>query len=150
MRLRLEYRLADEDRQYPLLYIYEVIDKDEIGLRFACDYYVKDGAVYEAVHRGVEPGRAIVYVRRADDEQASVYPMPVRRSDRTIVVEFREYRESSTLYPLIETFEFGDDDDCLLYLQSDSLYVNGRHWRKTSTEIDEDRGAYVIYAEPQA
>ncbi len=45
---RLEYRLYTEGGEtFPVLYYYEQIGRDEAALRFACDYFVKSGRVYE-------------------------------------------------------------------------------------------------------
>ena len=66
---RLEYRLLDPERNYPVLYYYNGMDKEEITLRFACDYFVKDQHVYEKMSCALENGTYVIYVRRAEDEQ---------------------------------------------------------------------------------
>ncbi|TLS49441.1 hypothetical protein FE782_25335 [Paenibacillus antri] len=147
MAARLEYRLADAAGGHPLLYVYNRIDKDEISLRFACDYFVKDGVVYEKLSAALQRGLYVVYVRSATEENAAV-------PDATgaialgggIRVEFREYAEEAETYPLLHTFRYADDDDALLLLQSDAVDWNGFSWNRSSTEVDEDRGVYVYYA----
>lgn len=130
-----------------MLYVYNRIDKDEISLRFACDYFVKDGVVYEKLSAAQQRGLYVVYVRSATEENAAV-------PDATgaialgggIRVEFREYAEEAETYPLLHTFRYADDDDALLLLQSDAIDWNGIPWNRSSTEVDEDRGVYVYYA----
>ncbi|MFC4769249.1 hypothetical protein [Effusibacillus consociatus] len=147
---RLEYRLLDEARGFPVLYYYDMIDKDEISLRFACDYFVKDKIVFEKASCAIELPNYVIYVRPDEDEQ--VVDPGVLSAPRWggIRMEVREFREGTSFYPVIHTYEFRDDDDALLHLQSDFLYLYGKEWLKTSTEVDEDRKVYVIYAKPTA
>lgn len=147
---RLEYRLLDDSRGYPVLYAYDMIDKDEISLRFTCDYFVKDRLVYEKMSCALELPTYVIYVKHATDEH--VVDSRVLSAPRWggIRIEVREYRNNSDHYPLVHTFDFPDDDDALLHLQSDFLYLYGREWQKTSTEVDEDRKVYVFYAQPSS
>jgi hypothetical protein len=144
---RLEYRLYDADAGHPLLYVYNHIDKDEISMRFACDYYVKDGTVYEKLSCSLERGQFVVYVRTALEENAAVPGNAEALAlGGGIRVELREYREDTDHYPVHHTFCYPDDDDALLLLQAGGIERNGTMWLKSSTEVDEDRGVYVYYA----
>lgn len=144
---RLEYRLADAASEYPLMYAYHRIDKDEVSMRFACDYFVKDGAVYEKVSCSLERGLYVVYVRPATEENAAVPGAAEATAlGGGIRVELREFLEDAETYPLLHTFRYADDDDALLLLQADRLDWNGGGWTRSSTEVDEDRGVYVYYA----
>lgn len=145
---RLEYRLFDEQRGFPLLVEYNFIDKDEVSLRFACDYFVKDGVVYEKTSCAIEPRTYVIYVTVAEGEQASANRTDMPDLRGGIRIELREYSESASYYPVVHLFRFQDDDDALLYLQSDYLEWNGVEWAKTSAEVDEDRKVYVYYAKP--
>jgi hypothetical protein len=145
---RLEYRLFDEQRGFPLLYYYDFIDKDEVSLRFACDYFVKDRVVYEKTSCAIEPRTYVIYVKVAEDEQAATVGTGLSGFRGGIRIELREYREGTSDYPVVHVFQFQDDDDALLHLQSDYLTWNGIEWEKTSAEVDEDRKVYVYYAEP--
>jgi hypothetical protein len=146
--VRLEYRLLDEANGYPVLFYYDRIGKDEVSLRFACDYLVKGHVVYEKTSCAVEPGCYVIYVKRSTEEQAVDYEKTEAARWGSIQIELREYRDGVSVYPLVHTYYFKDDDDALLHLQSDYLYVDGREWEKTSTEVDEDRRVYVFYALP--
>jgi len=145
---RMEYRLLDEARGYPVLFYYDNVNKDEVSLRFACDYLVKGHVVYEKTSCAIENGTYVIYVKRSTEEQAVDYAEAVSARWGSIQIEMREYQENARVYPLVHTFYFKDDDDALLHLQSDYLYVNGREWEKTSAEVDEDRQVYVYYAKP--
>lgn len=145
---RLEYRLNDESQTYPVLYYYDFIDKDEVSLRFACDYWIKNKRVYERTGNQVNGSKYIIFVREAVEEHV----LEQEQDDRYwggICVELREFREGTDRYPVVHRFVLHDDDDALLLLQSDSLTLQGKVWARTSTEIDEDRKVYVYYAVPE-
>ncbi|ERI08821.1 hypothetical protein [Aneurinibacillus aneurinilyticus] len=150
MTTRLEYRRLDERNGFPVLYYYDFIDKDEIALRFACDYFVKDGLVYEKTSCAIEISCYVIYVQVAEDEKALKSAEPVARQKPGIMMEVREFKEGTAHYPVVCTYTFQDDADAILHLQSQFLYLYGREWERTSTEIDEDRGVYVYYAQPTA
>lgn len=145
---RLEYRWLDEKNGYPVLFYYDHIDKDEVSLRFACDYLVKGHVVYEKTSCAVEPGCYVIYVKRSTDETAVDYAHTASTRWGSIQLELREYKEGTMNYPLVHTYYFKDDDEALLHLQSDYLVLDGREWEKTSAEVDEDRRVYVYYARP--
>ncbi|CAG7603651.1 hypothetical protein PAESOLCIP111_00618 [Paenibacillus solanacearum] len=146
---RLEYRLYSEQGDtFPLLYYYERVGRDETALRFACDYFVKDGTVYEKTSAAVESSCYVVYVKEAEDERTMPWGKPLAAGRRGVVMELREYAEGTADYPLIHTFSFADTLEAMLHLQANYLYVNDREWYRTSTEIDEDRETYVYYAVP--
>lgn len=147
---RLEYRLLDEGSGFPVLYQYDRIDKDEISLRFACDYLVKGHVVYEKTSCAVEPDCCVIYVKRSTEEQAVDYSEKPRVRWEHVQIELREFREGTLVYPHVHTYAFKDDDDALLMLQSDYVYWDGREWEKTSAEVDEDRHVYIYYAKPTA
>lgn len=143
---RLEYRLLDETRGFPLLYYYDFIDKDEVALRFACDYLVKEGVVYEKTSCAIEPRTYVIYVRTAEDEQAFAGGTELPGYRGGIRIELREYKPATAHYPIVHEFRFDEDDDALLLLQSDYVEWDGAEWEKTSAEVDEDRKVYVYYA----
>ena len=43
---RFEYRLSNAAEDYPVLYFYEAMDEVEAAMRFACDYFVKEGKTW--------------------------------------------------------------------------------------------------------
>lgn len=145
---RLEYRQFTAGNDYPLLYYYEQIDDGEIAARLACDYYVKDRLVYEKTSCAIEPTGYVIYVQH--DNEAAVFDQG--NSDYSalpgIRMELRQYQEMTDFYPVIHVFEFVSNLEAALTLQCDYLWWLGKEWRKTSTEIDEDRKVYIYYAQP--
>ncbi len=147
MMTRLEYRLyAEGSETFPLLYYYDRIGRDEIALRFACDYFIKDGKVYEKTSCAVEPACYVVYVQEALDERTMLWSKP--EVPRGVRMELREYREWTADYRLVHTYTFPDTLEAMLNLQANYLYAEGREWQRTAAEIDEDRETYVYYAVP--
>lgn len=146
---KLEYILDNGD-DFPVLYRYDNIDKDEISLRYDCDYFIKDGVVYEKTDTEEYHGTYMIYVIVAEDEEASTFgSLPALSLFKTgFNMEVRQYIEDVKDYPLITKLNIHDDDDLTLKLKSNYIQVNGRKWKKTSTEIDEDRKVFVYYAIP--
>lgn len=146
---RLEYRKYNEgSREFPLLYYYDRIGRDEAALRFACDYFVKEGRVYEKTSCAVEADCWVIYVKEAEDERTMPWGKPQEGLPRGVRMELREYKSWTADYRLVTTYSFADTLEAMLHLQANYLYVDGVEWSRTSTEIDEDRETYVFYAEP--
>ncbi|PZE22505.1 hypothetical protein [Paenibacillus xerothermodurans] len=142
----LEYRLYKESGEYPLLYYYNRIARDEVALRFACDYYVKNGTVYEKTSCAVEDDCYVIYVQPAEDERVMHWQKPDSRLPKGLHMELREFKDFGADYRLVQTYTFRDSLEAMLYLQANYLYVDRQEWYRTSTEIDEDRETYVFYA----
>jgi hypothetical protein len=143
---RLEYRLYGEDVGFPLLVYYDPIDREEAALRFACDYFIKDGTVYEKTSCAVEDTCYVVYVKRAAEERVMPWGQTGAGEPRGLRMELREYREFGADYRLVHTYLFQDSLETMLHLQANYLYWDGVEWFRTSTEIDEDRETFVYYA----
>ncbi|ASS73743.1 hypothetical protein CIG75_01310 [Tumebacillus algifaecis] len=147
---KLEYRLLDEEQEFPVLYSYASVEKQEILLRFACDYFVKERTIYSKTSTALEGDLHVIYVELAYDEHivdSTLHPLAHQAGIR---LELREYKDDTVIYPLIHTYEFKSADDVLLMLTSNYLYLGGREWERSSTEVDEDRQVYVYYATPTA
>ncbi|TBL77675.1 hypothetical protein [Paenibacillus thalictri] len=145
---RLEYRLYEETGEFPMLYYYEDISEEEIAMRFACHYFVKDDKVYGKTSVAVEADCFVVYVQEDAEERTVPDWAAEEAAGAGICVELREYKEDADNYPLVCEYTFADNKTALLYLLSDYLYEENTEWYKTSAEIDEDRAVYVIYAAP--
>ncbi|MCL4441136.1 MAG: hypothetical protein M1609_11285 [Firmicutes bacterium] len=144
---QLEYRLYDEAQGFPALFNYGSIPKQEIAARFACDYFTKEGTVYEKTSCAIEDGLFVVYVQASKEQQ----PMSSERrsfsASGLIVLEIRQFTAGSTYFPLIDKMEFSRLEDLLLYLQCNYLTLNATEWEKTSAEVDEDRKKYILYVQ---
>lgn len=143
---RLEYRLFDESKNFPLRYYYDNIDATEIAIRFVCDYFIKDGITYEKTSCAAETPTYKIYVQEAQQQDWLENSPPIKTSNK-LRVELRQYVENAAYFPLIHVFEMTNNIEMLLFLQSDYVYWLGQEWQKTSAEIDEDSKIYVYYAE---
>lgn len=144
--VQLEYRLFDEQKGFPALYHFKSIPKEEVIVRFLCDYLVKDGVVYEKTSNAIEAPLHVIYVKLSKEEKPL---LSARRSIVEmgyIVLEIREFREDSNDYPIISNMEFRTLTDLALLAQSNYFMLEGVEWEKTSFEVDEDRQRYVLYA----
>jgi hypothetical protein len=141
---KLEYRLLDEENGYPSIYSYDKIQREEIAARFFCDYFIKEGKVYEKTSASVEQQMHVIYVKECEDEKAN-NPKPVGLIGGYVILEIREYTEEAQTYRLIQTLEISDLLELLLYIQSNYIVLNEVEWERSSTEIDEDRKVYVMY-----
>lgn len=143
---RLEYRLLDKDNGYPVIYSYENITEAEIAARFVCDYFFKDGVLYQKTACATEPLVYVIYVKK-DEDVITEHDDGMKYDGDKIRVEVRQFTEEIDAYPLLFTYEMKEYQQAILYLQSDFFIWQQQEWQKTSAEIDEDRKVYVIYAQ---
>lgn len=141
---RLEYRLLDDNQEFPVLYYYDQIALEEIELRFACDYFVKLGTVFAKTSCAIEEGVYIIYVTHSQNAPIAGANTTARQ-DGSLQLEVREH-DGLANYPLITTYAFLKTQELLLHLLSDYLYLNGHEWLKEAAQIDEDRRLYIYYA----
>lgn len=145
---RLEYRLNVRSQdEYPVLYTYDGIAKQEIAMRFVCDYWVKKQVVYEMAFCAIADDTYVIYVNESDEEYAvdSTPFLAPRGREKEIAVELREHRDFSDRHPHRHTFYYASYEDALLCLKADFIKWDGTEWEKTSSEVDEDRLVYVFY-----
>ncbi len=142
---RFEYRINDAAQGYPVLYFYETMDDVEAAMRFICDYFVKEGKTWLKTASAIEAPQFVIYVEAAEEDAAEDGNTTQPVLPGGIAVEIREYREGAIQYPLIHQFGFDSQVKALAYLLADTMVLFGQEWEKTSTEIDEDRQAYVYY-----
>ncbi|SHI36372.1 hypothetical protein [Desulfosporosinus lacus] len=143
---QLEYRLFDEQKNFPALYHFKSIDKEEVMVRFLADYLVKDGVVYEKTSNAIEVPLYIIYVKLSEDEKPLLNNRLSKVATGYIVLEIREFIEYASEYPVITNLEFTSLSDLALLAQCNYLTLGGVEWEKTSFEVDEDRQRYVLYA----
>lgn len=142
---RFEYRLNDPSRDYPVLYYYETMDELEIAMRMCCDYFIKEGKTWLKTYSAIDASAHVVYVEEAESDAAEAGNVSQPVMPGWIAVEVREYSEGAFAYPLIHQFGFPSPVQALAHLIAESLILFGQEWEKTSTEVDEDRQAYVYY-----
>lgn len=142
---RFEYRLNDAAQDYPILYFYENMDEVEAAMRFVCDYFVKDGKTWLKNASAVSGMEYVMYMEEVPTDSAEAANRAQKALPSGIAVEVREYREGALDYPLIHQFAFNSQLQALAHLLADTLMLFGQEWEKTSTEVDEDRQAYIYY-----
>jgi len=142
---RFEYRLNNEAEDYPILYFYENMDEVEAAMRFVCDYFVKEGRTWLKTASAIETAQYVMYMEEVPADTAEVGNATQPVMPGWIAVEVREYREGVSEYPLIHQFGFPSQVQALAHLIADTMILFGQEWEKTSTEIDEDRQAYIYY-----
>jgi len=142
---RLEYRVADADQSFPLLYYYEDIGIAEIAVRFTCDYFVKNGVTYAKTSCAALPPIYTIYIKKTEQQNWLDNPPPLKAS-KGLKLELRQFLDNAAYFPEIHVFEVSNNMELLLLLKSDYIYWLGQEWQKTSSEIDEDRKVYVYYA----
>lgn len=143
--VKLEYRILDEQKNYPALYHFESITKDEVIVRFLCDYLIKDGVVYEKTSNALEAPLYVIYVKLAQNEKPLLNTRPSTLGRGSILLEIREFIEDALEYPIISNLEFDSLKDLALFAQCNYFMLDGFEWEKTSFEVDEDRLKYVVY-----
>ena len=87
----------------------------------------------------------MLYVEEVDSDSAEGGNVAHPALPGGIAVEVRQYLENAAEYPLIHQFGFSSQAQALPHLVADTMMLFGQEWEKTSTEIDEDRQAYVYY-----
>lgn len=128
-----EYRLED-------------VGQDEFYARQLCTYFIMRGEQYERVSNEQENGHDVIVLREngrnLSGEQEKVY------RGQGIHVEFRS-PEIADNYRLLAVIPCETHFEVIDYLLKDIVDVPGvGQMLVTSSEIDEDRGAYVVYVEP--
>ncbi|MBH8600289.1 hypothetical protein [Thermoactinomyces sp. CICC 23799] len=145
---KLEYHLMEDGDRISVLYAYPSVSKEEVLMRFACDYFVRGKDVFECVHVQADPPMHKIYVKRSEEEKVLDDRLRFSPSWQGIRVEVRHFDERWSRYPVVYRYQFHHAQDALLRLLSSLHFIDGQWWKTTSTEVDENRYVYVIYAVP--
>lgn len=143
----LQYVLDSTEKKYPSIAHYPRISKEEILLRFACDYWVKDHKVYEKTYTEIDGNSYTIYVNHDPEEQVVEKGIIFEPNWKGIRLEYRHYHPDWSIYPIIQQ-QCSSDQDVLLSLLTEIHMIDGSVWQKQSTEVDENRKKYVIYVIP--
>lgn len=137
---KLEYRINDEENGFPPLYHYKQIDRNEVFCRRLCDYFIKDGKVYRQTSSLKEDGLFVIFVEEDHEEEIFLHA----KTYEHIAIEIRLFQENEPS-SLLFVFEVNRHEEALEYLGSDFVKFGEYEYKVISTEIDEDRSAYVLY-----
>jgi hypothetical protein len=143
--VKLEYRLLDEKNDYPVVCFYDTISEHEVMARFACDFFIRGGVIYEKTSCAVEPQAYVIYALESGPANSALV---MRNANKGVRLEFRQDEKCQFPGLLMQTYEYDSYIELILHLQSDYCYWQGAEWQKSSAVIDEDRMAYVYYARP--
>ncbi len=139
----LEIRKMNAGTDFPALYHYNNLTKDELIARMSCGYFIKGNKQYRVESNATESDLlSVIYV---EEEPHRAYQG--ERIYSKVGFEVRDLGEPDT--PLLMTREFATHLDVLQYLHSDLIYIRSGQYNKEmlldSLEIDEDRHCYVYY-----
>lgn len=147
MKKLIYYIDKGNDRFVPF-YEYNLSDvgRDEFYARQLCTYFVIRGRQYERMSNEQENGHDIIVLQEAGNNLSGENERNYR--GQGIHVEFRSPNEREN-YPLLALKPCPTHFDVIDYLLKDIVDVPERGpMLVTSTEIDEDRGVYVVYVKP--
>ncbi len=139
---RLEYRLLDEEKDYPLLYQYDDISAQELALRLSCGRFVKEGHAYEKTSAACEFIQYVIYLRPAELLLRTDWP-EVRRCEPYF--ELRRLTEKKGEAPLLNSYALEDEKELQLILLCDYQFFLGEERLVEAIEMDEDRACYICY-----
>ena len=142
---RLEYRLLDEAKNYPVLYAYESISQGEVAARFICDRFVKESTAYERTSCAIEPDCFVIYVQ-PDAKGRVMWPASATKT-AGLPLEIAACGSGLLSAQRQLVLSFLTYEELQLQLLADYRMHQGEEWLKVSAELDEDRRAYVYYME---
>ncbi|MFC7373453.1 RNA helicase [Fictibacillus iocasae] len=121
----------------------ENLHEDEMYARQLCHYFVVKGKEYMLKANEMAGNEEVLVLeekgeaRRFSDEK--------NYKGKGVHIEFREYRENGDMR-LIRTLPLATHWEAIRYLLKDVIDIPSiGQFLRDSTEIDEDRGVYVIY-----
>lgn len=142
---KLTYFIHDSKGNYEPFYEYSIpnVGLDEFYARQLCTYFIIKGTQYELVSNEMAGDEEILVLEERGKNNSVLDEKNYR--GKGIHVEFRRYRESEN-YNLITAVPCRTHLDVIRYLLKDIIDVpGGGQMAVTSTEVDEDRGVYVLY-----
>ncbi|WP_458413383.1 RNA helicase [Schinkia sp. CFF1] len=142
---KLTYYIDKGNGEYDPFYEYTVptVGIDELYARQLCTYFIMKGQQYQLISNELDGGEDIVVIREIG-RNARVLDEKVFHG-KGLNIEIRRYREDEN-YKLLCIIPCQTHFDIIRYLTKDVINVTGLGQKQvTSTEIDEDRGVYVLY-----
>ncbi|CCQ92300.1 DNA or RNA helicase of superfamily II [[Clostridium] ultunense Esp] len=131
---------------YHPIYEYKIPENmlaDEAYARQLCTYFIKDGIQYELYANELHDEEEVIVL--LEQGVPVSYPDEENYRDKGLFVEFRKPM-NELLFTRIARVEVTSHYEVIRYLLKDLLKIPGTGlMERTSSEIDEDRGCYVIY-----
>lgn len=142
---KLTYYIDKGNRNYEPFYEYTVpaVGIDELYARQLCTYFIMRGQQYELIANEMDGDEDILVIQDRG-RNPHVLDEKVFRG-KGLNIEVRRFREEDN-YKLLSIIPCNSHFDIIRYLLKDIVDVPGLGQKHvTSTEIDEDRGVYVLY-----
>jgi len=142
---RLTYYLDKGNDEYVPLYEYSVSDVgiDELYARQLCTYFTMRGRQYELISTEMAGEEEQLVVKDCGKNNHVVDEKGFH--GKGLFIEIRRFQVKEN-YKLLSTIPCNSHFDVIRYLLKDIVDVPGiGNKHVTSTEIDEDRGVYVLY-----
>ncbi|RSD25471.1 RNA helicase [Mesobacillus subterraneus] len=142
---KLTYFIHDGKGNYEPFYEYTIpqVGLDEFYARQLCTYFIVKGSQYELISNEMDGDEEILVLEDRGRNHSVLDEKNYRGLG--IHVEFRRYQEREN-YKLLTAVPCSTHLDVIRYLLKDVTEIPGfGQMAVTSTEIDEDRGVYVVY-----
>lgn len=123
------------------------IDINEIYTRQLCTYFIKNGKQYTLICNEMHEDEDLLVLKENGNNYKSLTETEENYKGKGIYVEFRFVENDiSSEFKLLSTVKVESHWDVLRFLLKDIVTIPEHNLMEiTSTEIDEDRGCYVIY-----
>ena len=142
---KLIYYIDKGNGVYDPFYEYDAhtVGVDELYARQLCTYFIMRGQQYELVSNEMA-GEEEILVIKDRGRNSNVLDEKIYRG-QGLNIEVRRFCEAEN-YKLLSVIPCETHFDIIRYLLKDIVDVTGLGQKQvTSTEIDEDRGVYVLY-----
>lgn len=123
-------------------YLIPTIGPDEVYARQLCHYLVKDGKQYELLYNEMNETEELLIIKEIGENVKS----PDEKSyTKGISIEFRKIDRYDD-HVFLESIKMNNHWETIRFLLKQYIEIPGLGLFETSsTELDEDRGCYVIY-----
>ncbi len=142
---RLTYYLDKGNDEYTPLYEYTTasVGVDELYARQLCTYFIMRGRQYELLSTEMDGDEEQLIIR---DRGRNPHVLDEKGyHGKGLHIEIRRFKEEEN-YKFLTMIRCESHFDVIRYLLKDIVDVPGLGFKQvTSTEIDEDRGVYVLY-----
>ncbi|WP_445491663.1 RNA helicase [Niallia sp. 03133] len=142
---KLTYFIDKGNEDYQPFYEYEIpaVGIDELYARQLCTYFIMRGQQYELISNEMAEDEEILVLQDIGRNTSVLDEKNYR--GKGLNIEIRRYRESEN-YRLLTVIPCESHFEIIRYLLKDIIEVPSFGQKAvTSSEIDEDRGVYVLY-----
>lgn len=142
---KLTYFIHDGKGNYESFFEYTIpeVGIDELYARQLCTYFIMRGSQYELISNEMDGEEEILVLEERGRNHTAIDEKGYR--GKGIHIEFRSNKENEN-YKLFANLPCKTHFDVIRYLVKDVTEVPGfGQMAVSSTEIDEDRGVYVLY-----